>query len=79
MRVYFNHSCRGKAIRVTYSEYVSVALVIPLECACAVSYCHLWPVRLYHIFPLYLINDVILEKKLIEYKMCVLVFSTAFA
>jgi hypothetical protein len=31
-------------------------------------YCHLWPVRLYHIFPQYLINSTIFEKKIIEYK-----------
>ena len=27
---------------------------------CAILYCHLWPVWLYHIFPLYLINGTIL-------------------
>jgi hypothetical protein len=37
----------------------------------AVVYCHLWPVRLYHIFPHYLINGSISEKKkVLEHKMC---------
>jgi hypothetical protein len=47
-------------------------------------YCHLWPVRLYNIFQLYLINGSILEKKNIEhkcvffyffYKFCLKIFS----
>jgi hypothetical protein len=42
-------------------------------------YCHLWPTRLYNIFPRYLINGTIFGKKVIEYKMCVLIFSTNFA
>ena len=42
----------------------------------ALLYCHLRPVQFYHIFPRYLINGTIFEKKVIEYKMCVLIFST---
>jgi hypothetical protein len=42
-----------------------------------VPYCHLWPVRLYHIFPHYLINGTIFVKKLPN-KKCVLIFSTTF-
>ena len=38
-------------------------------------YCHLWPVRLYRIFPHYLINGTIFGKKVIEHQMCVLIFS----
>ena len=30
----------------------------------------LWPVRLYHIFPHYLIKGTIYEKNIIEHKMC---------
>jgi len=37
-------------------------------------YCHLWPAPLYHIFPHYLINDTIFEKKLLNTK-CVFWFS----
>ena len=33
-------------------------------------YCHLWPVRLYNIFPHYLLNGAIFENKIIELKMC---------
>jgi len=34
-------------------------------------YCYLWPVRLYNIFPHYLIERTIFEKKkVIEHKMC---------
>jgi len=34
-----------------------------MQSACAVLYCHLWPVWLYHIFPHYLINGTIFIKK----------------
>ena len=37
-------------------------------------YCNLWPVRLYHVFPHYLINGEILGKKLLNIK-CVFWFS----
>jgi len=37
-------------------------------------YCNLWPVRLYHVFPHYLINGEILGKKLLNIK-CVFLFS----
>ena len=55
-------------------------------CVCSLSYpacnahapyCHLWPPRLYYIFPHYLINGTIFEKKnAIEHKMCVSIFIT---
>jgi len=32
-------------------------------CSALASYCHLWPVRLYSIFPHYLTNSTIFEKK----------------
>ena len=41
-------------------------------------YCHLWPVRLYDIFPHYLTNGTIFREKVTEHKMCVLVSSAAF-
>ena len=74
-----NHFCRGKARSTTYSECVSVALVnqhaksmhrsILSSVAClALPY-----------FSHYLINGTILvKKKVIEHKMCVLIFSTTF-
>jgi hypothetical protein len=42
-----------------------------MQSACAVLYCHLWPVRLYHIFPHYLINVVIFEGKNLLNMKCV--------
>jgi hypothetical protein len=39
-----------------------------MQSACAVLYCHLWPVRLYHSFPHYLINDKIFGKTLLNIK-----------
>jgi hypothetical protein len=45
-----------------------------MQSACAVLYCHLWPVRLYHIFPHYLTNGTIFGKKLLDIK-CVFCFS----
>ena len=50
-----------------------------LHLSCTVLYSHLWPVRLYNIFPHYLINGKIFGEKLSENKMCVLIFSTIFA
>ena len=55
-------------------------------CVCSLRYpalkghapYHLWPARLYSVFPHYLINGTICEKKLVNMK-CVLIFSTAFA
>jgi len=35
-----------------------------MKCAWAVLYSHLWPVWLYHIFPQYLLNGTIFEKKI---------------
>jgi hypothetical protein len=58
-----NHCCRGKAINITYFECVSVALVIQHASACAVFYCHLWPVWLYHTFTDYLIKGTIFGRK----------------
>jgi hypothetical protein len=49
--------CSRKAISITYSECVFVAL-----------HCHLWPARLYSIFPHYFINRTISEEKLLNIK-----------
>jgi hypothetical protein len=52
---------------------------------CAMSnytilYCHLCHGRLYNIFPLFLTNDTIFEKKEVtEHKMCVLIFCTTLS
>ena len=51
----------GKAISITHSECVSVALVI--QHAMRMRHIIMWPARLYNIFPRYLINGMILEKK----------------
>ena len=52
----FSHLCTGKSIRITYSECVFEALGIVTFNASA-SFCHLWPVRLYNIFPYYVIQE----------------------
>jgi hypothetical protein len=49
-----------------------------LQSACAVFYCRLWPVRLYHIFQHYLINDSIFGKVLLN-TTCALIFSTTLS
>ena len=38
----------------------------------------MWPAWIYNILPHYLIDGPIFEKNVIEYKMCVLIPSTAF-
>ena len=57
-----NHCCRGKAIRITYCEFVSVALVIQ-HAMCGLTISHKQ-----HDF----------RKKVIEHKICVKIFSTNF-
>jgi len=57
----WNHCCSGSSIIITYCKPVFVAHA---------PYCHLWSAPLYNIFPLYLTNDTILEKKVTENKMC---------
>jgi len=56
-----NHCCHEKAILITYSE--CFCSLPRMQSACAVLYSHLWPVLLYDIFPHYLTNGTILEKK----------------
>ena len=66
----YNHCCSGKAISITYSEFVFVALVI--QYAIRMRNIVMCPVRLHSIFPHYLINGTILgKKKDIEHKMCI--------
>jgi len=47
-----------------------------MQSVCAILYCHLWPVRLYSIFPYYLINGTFFGNKITEHKICALIFST---
>jgi len=56
-----NHCYNGKAISVSYCECMFVALANLAFNAHAPYY--LWPTPLYNIFPHYLINDTIFEKK----------------
>jgi hypothetical protein len=37
----------GKAVSCTYSECVSVALIINMQSTCPVPYCHVWPLPLF--------------------------------
>ena len=57
-------------------------------CICSLRYsacnahaprCLMWPAPHCSILPHYLIKGTILEKKIIDHKMCVLIFSTTFA
>jgi len=54
--------CSGKAVSVTYSECMSVALGIQYA-VCMHLLCRLLPVRLYDIFPRYLTNGTIFDLK----------------
>jgi hypothetical protein len=45
-----------------------------MQFTCALLYCHLWSVCLYHIFPQYLTNGKIFGKKFLKIK-CVFLFS----
>jgi len=61
-----NHSYRRKGISITYTECVSVASVI--QCAQRIFSAQLYIVWLFHIFPHYLTNGTIFEKKLLKTK-----------
>jgi hypothetical protein len=65
-----NHCCRGRAISITYSEYVSVDLVIQQQSACAVLYCHLWPVLVLRYFSTLSHKRQDYLEKVIAYTMC---------
>jgi hypothetical protein len=59
----------GKAISVIYSEYVFVALGIQHAIRMRhIVICGQAP--LYSIFPYYLLNDTIFEKKITEHNVC---------
>jgi hypothetical protein len=47
-------------------------------CNAHASYCHLWPVRMYSIFPHYLIKSTIFESRFLNIKMYFFIFSTTF-
>jgi hypothetical protein len=72
-----NYCWSGQALSIIYSECVCSLKLYSTQCACAVLYCHLLPVRLCNIFPHSVINGTILGKKLFDIK-CVLIFSTTF-
>jgi hypothetical protein len=67
-----------KTINITYSGSVSVVFLYSMPCLCAILYCRVWPVRLYHIFQHYLINDTIFGKKYLLNISRVLIFSINF-
>jgi len=61
--LYWFHCCSRKAINITCSECVFLFVALVIQHAMRIRYiCHLWPVRLYSIFPHYLINGKILGK-----------------
>jgi len=74
-----NETCRSSFSVLMYKFYISALVGIIIECVCSFRYpvCnvhgpyrHLWPTRLYNIFPHCLINAKILEKK-IDHKLCI--------
>jgi hypothetical protein len=61
-----NHSCSRRAISITYSECVFVALGI--QHAMRICRIVMWPIRLHNIFLHCLINGTIFEYKLLKIK-----------
>jgi len=49
-----------------YKFWVRVCSLRYPPCNAHAPYCHLWPVRLYYTFPLYLINGMIFLKKILN-------------
>jgi hypothetical protein len=74
------HCSHGKAISITYSECVFVVLISQHAKRMRHTILSLQPVRLYGIFPHYLINGTIFggKNKVFKVKMCVLVSYTNF-
>jgi hypothetical protein len=71
-----NHCCSGKAMSVTQTEGVFVAIGIQ-HCNAHAPYCRLWPASLYNIFPrVHKRHDC--QIKVPEHKKCILIFSTLF-
>jgi len=64
-----NHCCSGKAIIITYSECVFVALGIQHAAHICLIHWRLSPVRLYDILPHYPIKGAIFGKKVIKRKI----------
>jgi len=54
--------------RVCVCVCVCVFVTLGIQHATRMPYCHLWPSPLYSIFPLYLINCMIFENKLLNIK-----------
>jgi hypothetical protein len=62
----------------SYNYYIFWVCVCSLRypaCNARATYCHLCPVRLYHIFPHYLINGTIFGRRYRKYVKCVFWFS----
>jgi len=74
-----NHCCYGKAISITYFVCVFVTLVV--QYAMSMRIMSTVPYPTLHYFQYYLIKArffFLKKKKVIEHKMCVLIFSTTF-
>jgi len=82
-------NCDVRITIVAVEKQVVVNVIIVCGCArtlfnlawklhllCVILCCHLWPVWVYHIFPLYLKRDMIFGAKLLNIK-CVLILSAA--
>jgi len=76
-RISFNHCCSRKQW-VLHNLIVCISSLRYPACKAHAPYCHLWPAPLYNIFPHYLKQGTIFEKKITEHKMRVLIFSTKF-
>jgi len=61
-----------------YIFWVCLCILKYSLCNVRAPYCHLWSVRLYNIFPRYVIKVIIFLKKVTGHKMCGLIFYTAF-
>ena len=69
------HSCRGKAISITFSKCVSLLFVIQHSVHKRLIIYSSVDCLLYHIFPHYVINGMIYRRKGTQQKMCTLIFS----
>ena len=73
----------SEAISIRYYYYcVSILASVSRHENCiffrSAIHCHLWPVRLYHVFPLLSHERHVFRRKVIQNKVCVLISSTTF-
>jgi len=73
-----NNCCSGKAVNITYSGCACVFVALVIQHAMRMRHIAVCGLSGYTILFYVLLKGMIFGNKVIEYKMCVLIFSTLF-